>query len=229
MLVDDLESGDYDAFDWTLAGDVPWTIDNGIKYEGDYSSRSGTITDSQTSTMELTLDVTQNDSIAFFKKISCEQDWDFLEFYIDNTMAASWSGLSNWERVSFPVTTGSHTFRWDYTKDEYYAENDDAVWVDFVELPASNLGTSINEQKPQGSLSVYPNPANGNITLLVDTKTGKAATLQVYNSLGQVVITETIPAGQKLYNTSVNGFATGLYTIVIRSEGTMLTERLMVK
>jgi hypothetical protein len=179
--------------------------------------------------MELTLDVTQNDSIAFFKKISCEQDWDFLEFYIDNTMAASWSGLSNWERVSFPVTTGSHTFRWDYTKDEYYAENDDAVWVDFVELPASNLGTSINEQKPQGSLSVYPNPANGNITLLVDTKTGKAATLQVYNSLGQVVITETIPAGQKLYNTSVNGFATGLYTIVIRSEGTMLTERLMVK
>lgn len=229
MLVDDLESGDYNTFNWTLAGDVPWTIDNSIKYEGDYSSRSGTITDAQTSTMQLTLDVTQNDSIAFYKKTSCEQDWDFLEFYIDNTMVGSWSGLYDWERVSYPVTAGTHTFRWDYAKDEYYSENADAVWVDFIELPAANLGTSVNEQKPQGSLSVYPNPANGNITLLVDTKTGKPATLQVYNSVGQVVITETIPVGQKLYNTNVNGYAAGLYTIVVRSEGTMLTERLLVK
>ncbi|UPT67899.1 MAG: C25 family cysteine peptidase [Sphingobacteriales bacterium JAD_PAG50586_3] len=229
MLVDDLESGGYNTFNWTLAGDVPWTIDNSIKYEGDYSSRSGTITDAQTSTMQLTLDVTQNDSIAFFRKTSCEQDWDFLKFYIDDIEFDAWSGVYNWGRVSYPISTGVHTFRWDYTKDEYYSENDDAVWVDFIELPANKVITSVNEQKPQGSLSVYPNPANGDIALLVDTKTGKAATLQLYNSVGQVVLTETIPAGQKLYNTNVNGFAAGLYTIVIRSENTMLTERLVVK
>jgi hypothetical protein len=99
-----------------------------------------------------------------------------------------------------------------------------------VELPASNLSTSVAEtQQPKGSLSVYPNPANGEVTILVDTKTNKAATLQVYNSVGQIVLTETIPAGQKIYNTNVAGYAAGLYTIVIRSEGTVLTNRLLVK
>jgi hypothetical protein len=43
------------------------------------------------------------------------------------------------------------------------------------------------------------------------------------------VLTETIPAGQKIYNTNVAGYAAGLYTIVIRSEGTVLTNRLLVK
>lgn len=230
MLVDDLESADFNSFDWEMSGTSPWVIDGSIKYEGDNSARSGTITESQTSTMELTLDVTQNDSIAFFKKISSEQDWDFLKFYIDGTEKGAWSGLVDWERVSYPVTAGSHTFRWDYVKDELQSENADAVWVDFVELPASNLSTSVTEtQQPKGSLSVYPNPTNGEVTLLVDTKTNKAATLQVYNSVGQIVLTETIPAGQKIYNTNVAGYAAGLYTIVIRSEGTVLTNRLLVK
>jgi hypothetical protein len=166
----------------------------------------------------------------FFKKISSEQDWDFLKFYIDGTEKGAWSGLVDWERVSYPVTAGSHTFRWDYVKDDLQSENADAVWVDFVELPASNLSTSVAEtQQPKGSLSVYPNPANGEVTILVDTKTNKAATLQIYNSVGQIVLTETIPAGQKIYNTNVAGYAAGLYTIVIRSEGTVLTNRLLVK
>jgi hypothetical protein len=230
MLVDDLESGDFNAFDWALSGTQPWVIDNSIKYEGNNSARSGTIGNSQTSTMQLARNVLVNDSIAFFKKISSEQDYDFLNFYIDGTLTGAWSGLNDWERVSFPVAAGTHTFQWDYVKDEIQTENADAVWVDFVELPASDAVTSVAENTiPQGKLSVYPNPANGNITLLVDTKTGKAATIQLYNGVGQIVMTETLPAGQKIYNTCVAGFATGLYTIVVRSEGSILTNRLLVK
>lgn len=230
MLVDDLESGDYSAFDWVQDTNAPWVIDGTVTYEGNYSSRSGTITDNQASVMELSLNVLQNDSIAFFKKVSTEQDYDFLNFYIDGTIVGQWSGIQNWERVSFPVTVGQHTFRWEYFKDEIQSQNDDAVWVDFVELPASEAVTSVTENTAgAGKLMIYPNPANGNVTLLLDTQTGKASTLLLYNSLGQVVLTETIPANQMLYNTNINGFAAGLYTIAVRSHNTVLTQRLVIK
>lgn len=230
MLVEDLETGDYTAYNWLQAGNVPWTIDNAIKYEGSYSSRSGEITDGQSTIMELSLNVTANDSIAFFRRISSEQDWDFLRFYIDGVEKAGWSGVVDWERVSFPVTTGEHTFTWSYIKDEMASENEDAVWVDFIELPAHESTTAVNENNTaNGKIVVYPNPASDDVTLLLDTKATEAATLNIYNALGQVVTSATLPAGQKLYNTNIGGYAHGIYTVVVRTGNSVLTSRLMVR
>lgn len=86
--------------------------------------------------MKLTLEVAGNDTIAFFRKVSSEADYDFLEFYIDNVKKAEWAGEVPWSRVAYPVTEGEHTFRWVYIKDVYVVSGSDCAWVDYIELPA---------------------------------------------------------------------------------------------
>lgn len=60
---------------------------------------------------------------------------DALGFYIDNLKVGQWSGNLNWKRISYPVSAGQHTFRWEYLKDAATSTGQDAAWVDFIVFP----------------------------------------------------------------------------------------------
>lgn len=136
LIVEDFETGDFSQYDWEFAGNSPWTIVSTGVYEGLYSAKSGSIGNNASSQMKVTMDVSANDSIAFFRKVSSESDYDFLEFYIDNNKVGSWSGEVGWGRVSYPVTAGTRTFRWVYTKDIFVVSGQDCGWIDYIEFPA---------------------------------------------------------------------------------------------
>ncbi|MEZ5083058.1 MAG: S8 family serine peptidase [Bacteroidales bacterium] len=136
LIVEDFETGDFTKFDWEFSGNQDWTIVTSDVYEGVYSAKSGSIGSNQNSEMKLTMEVAGNDSIAFYRKVSSEATYDFLEFYIDNTIVAQWSGNVDWSRVAFAVPAGEHTFRWRYFKDGSVSTGSDCGWVDFIELPA---------------------------------------------------------------------------------------------
>jgi hypothetical protein len=85
--------------------------------------------------MKVTMEVAGNDSIAFYRKVSSEANYDFLEFYIDNAKVGSWSGEVAWGRVAYPVTAGTRTFRWVYIKDIFVVAGQDCGWVDYIEFP----------------------------------------------------------------------------------------------
>jgi len=148
LIVEDFETGDFTQFPWQFAGNQPWQINNTGSYQGTFSARSGAIGNSQSSEIKVTLDVSGGDSIAFYRKVSSESGYDFLQFYIDNTKLGEWSGEVNWGRVSYPVTAGTKTFRWVYTKDIFVVSGQDRAWIDYVEFPgmadqtlAVNAGT----------------------------------------------------------------------------------------
>jgi len=67
--------------------------------------------------MSITLYLSSGGEVSFFKKVSSEPGWDFLEFYIDDVQKDKWSGIFDWEEVTYPVTSGEHTFKWVYIKD----------------------------------------------------------------------------------------------------------------
>lgn len=136
LIVEDFESGDFAQFNWQNNSNQPWQIDNNIYFEGQESARSGNIPNNATTILEISRNMSNADSISFYKRVSTEQDWDYLYFYIDNMEVGAWSGLSEWSREAYFVPAGQHTFRWTYSKDEYYTDNEDAVWIDFVQLPA---------------------------------------------------------------------------------------------
>ena len=164
LTMEDWESAGFSTFSWESAGNLPWVIDSAEKYEGDYSAKSGSIPNSQsaqdnTSELFLTLNVLMNDSISFYKKVSSEQDYDFLRFFIDDVQQSEWSGEVAWSRSAYPVTSGIHEFKWVYSKDYYATGGSDAAWVDAVILPAADMGTKVQvSTKENSAFNVYPNP-----------------------------------------------------------------------
>jgi hypothetical protein len=136
IIVEDFETGDFSAFDWTFGGNLPWTITNVDPYEGVYSAKSGGITHNQSSQLIIQYDVGVDDSISFFRKVSSEANYDYLKFYINDQMVQQWAGTVPWERVAFPVTAGFKTFKWEYMKDGSVSSGEDCAWIDYIEFPA---------------------------------------------------------------------------------------------
>ncbi len=138
------ESGDLNAFDWVTGGNVPWSVVSNQAFEGTYCARSGNILNNGVSNLSITLDILADGKISFYRKVSSETGYDFLEFYIDNLLLGNWSGEAAWEKASFDVTQGSHTFRWIYDKDQWTVSGSDCAWIDMIRFPplqVFNTGT----------------------------------------------------------------------------------------
>jgi len=140
LIVEDFETGDFTAFDWTFSGNADWEIIEGIDvYEGVYSAKSGAIGNNQSTALELIIDVPMDDVISFYKKVSSESGYDKLKFYIDGSEKGSWDGNVAWSFEEFEITEGEHTLKWEYKKDANTIGGSDCAWVDFIVLPAAGL------------------------------------------------------------------------------------------
>ncbi len=136
QIVEDFETGDFTAFDWGFSGSLPWSVTPSGIYQGTYCAISGAITHNQISVMEITMDVADEDEISFFYKVFSEQNSDFLHFYINNSVKASWSGVIPWTKATFAVQPGVQTFKWIYHKNHSTSYGNDCAWVDNIEFPA---------------------------------------------------------------------------------------------
>lgn len=137
LIVEDFETGDFTAYGWEFGGNADWTITNVNPYEGSFSAKSGAIADQEESELMITMDVSVEDEISFFLKVSSEDSYDYLRFYIDDTMLDEWAGEEGWTEVSFPVSAGEHTFKWSYEKDYSVSSGDDCAWIDYITFPAA--------------------------------------------------------------------------------------------
>lgn len=120
---------------WVFGGNSPWAISTESPYDGLYCSKSGAISDNQSSEMSLELNLTSAGTVAFFRKVSSESGYDYLKFYIDNVLQGQWSGTVAWSEVSYSVTAGLHTFKWIYSKDGNTVSGSDCAWVDKILFP----------------------------------------------------------------------------------------------
>ncbi len=135
LLVEDWETNSFLKFPWTTGGSQPWFLSSKAPYEGIYCIHSGPIGNSSTSQIWVEYTSSRDDSISFYLKTSTEEGYDLLIFYIDNIPQGNWSGETAWRKASFPVTAGSHTFRWSYFKDLAYVYGQDKVWIDYISFP----------------------------------------------------------------------------------------------
>lgn len=141
-LIEDFETGDFSQFDWEFYGNLPWTITNNNVYDGDFSARSGSISHSQVSGMSITVEVARDDSIKFMYKVSSEEGYDRLRFFIGSLAVGQWWGETGWQKASYPVDVGTHTFRWEYVKDGAVSHGSDAAWVDNIVFPQPTTTTA---------------------------------------------------------------------------------------
>ena len=69
----------------------------------------------------------------FWWKVSSEQFFDYLNFFIDGVQQASLSGEVDWQLQTFAIGSGTHTLRWTYQKDSSVSAGLDAAWLDQVQ------------------------------------------------------------------------------------------------
>jgi len=107
--------------------------------QGQYAARSGVITNSQTSSLILSTNFTAGTG-SFDYKVSSEQNWDSLNFYVDGVLLQQWSGEIGWANYAFPLAAGAHTLEWSYVKDPTISSGLDAAFLDDVDLPLGSPG-----------------------------------------------------------------------------------------
>ncbi len=126
----------FSAFDWVFTGGN-WMVESG-SYNGSNAARSAAITHNQSSSMSVTLDCPALGTISFWKKVSSEQNYDFLKFYINNQMRNQWSGTSDvWSQINYSVQPGLNIFKWEYVKDSGASSGSDCAWIDDIVFPST--------------------------------------------------------------------------------------------
>ena len=138
-IIEGFETGDFSTYNWQFGGSSNWTVVNTGAYNGTYCAKSGAISDSQQTDLILTTEVLADGEISFYKKVSSENNYDKLYFYIDNQEKGNWSGDVAWSQTSFPVTAGTHTFKWSYKKDYSMSSGSDCAWIDDIQFPPTNV------------------------------------------------------------------------------------------
>ena len=123
------DTGYFNTHGWLTMGNAPWVLTDEEAHTGEYSSQSGVINHSQSSSMTIT-QTTPSTEISFFKKVFSEFNYDKLHFYIDDVEMGVWSGSRPWSEERFTVAHGTHTFKWSYTKDGSVSLGHDCAWID---------------------------------------------------------------------------------------------------
>lgn len=137
-ISDNFESANFEFLEWEMEGDADWTIDTENAYEGEFCIKSGAISHEETSTLKITRTYTSTSLVSFYVKISSEESFDNLKFYIDDNFKIQWNGVSDWVKYSCVIEEGVHTFKWSYVKDNAESQNEDCAWLDMISFPISN-------------------------------------------------------------------------------------------
>ncbi|MEI7661350.1 MAG: FlgD immunoglobulin-like domain containing protein [Bacteroidota bacterium] len=141
QIVEDFETGNFNKFPWYSTGVGTWLIESGVRYEGNYSARTGWIPENAESVLNLSVRVLADGDISFYKYISCQHDptgnnnTDYLAFTVDNFEMGRWDGIIEWSKETFHITAGFHTFSWVYHKDATINGGWDGCILDFITLP----------------------------------------------------------------------------------------------
>ncbi|MCX7861490.1 MAG: C25 family cysteine peptidase [Bacteroidales bacterium] len=222
LIVEDFESGNFTQFPWdtTNYGNAPWIIYSGTSvFEGDYSARSGIIPNgtwgnNSKSDLKMTINVLSPDSISFYKRVSSEQNYDFLQFFVDNNKLGEWSGEIPWSRSAYYLTAGTHTLLWRYTKDYSLSEGEDAAFLDYIIFPPIELLSNVNNiESDILQIAAFPNPCNTNFNVLLNCVAESQCQLQLYDQMGKLVWSdnEKVSKGKTCISISVENLSEGVY------------------
>lgn len=182
--MEDFETGDFSAFDWHHGSVVTaWEVVTEHPYEGMYCAKSSMIDDYGTTSLYISVEVTQAASVSFYYKVSSEASYDKLHFYIDGNEMDNWSGEVAWTQASYTISAGTHTLKWEYTKDVSYSSGSDCAWIDNVVFPPTAIITDV-ATAVENRFDIYPNPAEDVINIELGEN---ASDVVIYNSLGQMV------------------------------------------
>jgi hypothetical protein len=187
---------------WTTGGSADWFETTDFSYYDDDAAQSGDIGNSQSNYLQTT--VTGPGLVSFWWKVSSEDYWDYLRFYIDNVEQTAISGSSDWAQLAYTITEGTHTLKWEYTKDGSVSRDFDCGWVDKVEFSAQ---PEIGLSRTQLGFGAAPGTATGDQTFAIS------------NNSASTLNWSAAPDQSWLSCTPTSGTNTGVVTVSVDTTG----------
>jgi len=230
-LTDDFSNGNFALLNWQFEGSANWMIDPN---NGNKCIKSGSIGNDQITAVKTTQIFPVDGSVTFKKKVSSEDGYDKLRFYLDGVKKAEWSGEAAWSEETFPVTAGEHLLKWSYEKDGYSVDGSDCAWLDDIVL--TGVATTTTAIEPEGGIinSVlsqnYPNPFNP-ATRITFTLAAKAQTrLSVYNAKGELIrtlVNGMQNSGMHSVDFDGTGLNSGIYFYKLETNGQCMINKMV--
>ncbi|MDP2172552.1 MAG: C25 family cysteine peptidase [Candidatus Cloacimonadaceae bacterium] len=214
LIIEDFESGNFNSFPWTFSGNLPWTITGTGAYAGIYAAKSGTITHSQTSSMQTTRVLAASGTLTFWYKVTSEAGYDYLKFYVDGAIqnTPGWAGTIGWTQASYTLAAGTRVLRWEYMKDGSVSTGDDCAWIDNIVFPAS---TSSGVFNPPQNLTASPSHQS----IKLDWQAPASGTPTGYKIFKNSVLLTTITALTYTDLAVTNGTSYAYYLKAVYSGG----------
>jgi hypothetical protein len=123
---------DNDELIINTSGDNDWASQTAVSYYDSDAAQSPFIAHKQSASMETTMSKYQ--TVKFYWKVSSENGYDLLQFYIDGILKGQISGEVDWQQQIYAVSPEKHTLKWTYTKDYSVSKGLDCGWVDKLQL-----------------------------------------------------------------------------------------------
>ncbi|MBU0640745.1 MAG: ankyrin repeat domain-containing protein [Planctomycetes bacterium] len=121
--------------DYATGGAADWYITTDSAHGGTRSARSGVIGNNATSWMTRNVG---GGTVSFWYRVSSEDTYDFLNFYIDDERQLHLSGEIGWTYYTTTLPDGPHELKWEYTKDYSWTGGSDRTWIDDLEIADDN-------------------------------------------------------------------------------------------
>lgn len=119
-----------EAPNWTYIGGN-WELTDIEKHSGSYSLRSPVISHNQQTQAELTVTLIDDGTVSFWYKVDSESGYDKFRFYVDGAKLREDSGTGkSWTQVTYQLSPGTHTLRFEYIKDGSASRGYDCVFID---------------------------------------------------------------------------------------------------
>lgn len=80
----------------------------------------------------------------------------------------------------------------------------------------------------ENAVDLFPNPSDGKFTLVTTFAEAQVVQIQVYNTLGQTVLKEELPAGQHVLDIHLEHCPAGLYFVDVSNGREKVTKKLLV-
>ena len=112
-----------------------WFPETATSYYAGSAAQSGALSDAPAGeyvVARLRTTVVGPGTLSFYWKVSSEQDFDYLDLFIDATNTDWISGEVGWTKVTKAIPAGIRTITWQYGKDGSVSEGSDCGWVDKV-------------------------------------------------------------------------------------------------
>lgn len=211
------------SHNWQFSGDSVWVVTDNTAQDGTYSAVSPDLDDQESAALSLTFDADVSGTISFYKKVSSEEGWDYLKFYINGTLMDEWSGEVSWSYESYPVDAGTYNLKWEYYKDTSVSEGSDQAWIDYIKLPESTLSThKLNTH----NFSIYPNPAMQEIFIDVDGMS-EIEQVQIFSLTGYLL--KNISAYKINEPISTVDLTSGIYLLKMNNGQDAVVSKIMIK